>query len=66
MKDITRDIPITLTLPGAGIIVTMLTMPIINLRSKENTRLILPEGVLTTIDMSVKVIGTGGIDPKET
>ena len=65
MKDITRDIPIMLILPGKDIIVTVLIMPIINLRSKENTGLILPDGASTTIVMSVKIIGMGGIDPKE-
>jgi hypothetical protein len=65
MKDTTRDIPIMLILPGKDIIVTVLTMPIINLLSKENTGLILPDGASTTIVLSVKIIGTGGIDLKK-
>ena len=65
MKDITRDIPIIPTQPGADITVTMPTMPIINLLSKENTGLISPAGVSITNDLSMKVIGMEGIDLKE-
>jgi hypothetical protein len=62
MKDITRDIPITLTLRGTGTIVTRLTIPIIKSLSKENTGLISPDGASTTNVLSGKIIGMEGID----
>ena len=65
MKDITRDIPTTLILPGTGTIVTRLTIPIINPLSKENTGLILRDGASTMNVTSVKIIGTEGIDLKD-
>ena len=65
MKETIPDIPIIPIPPGTDIIVTVRTMPIINPLSKENTGLILPDGASTTIVMSVKIIGMGGIDLKE-
>jgi hypothetical protein len=62
MKDITRDIPTTLIPPGTGIIATRLTIPIINPLSKENTGLILPDVASTMTVLSVKIIGTEGIE----
>jgi len=64
MKDITPGIHTTLILPGTDIIVTVLTIPIINPLSKENTGLILPDGASITIVMSVKIIGTEGTELK--
>lgn len=64
MKGITRGIHTTLILPGTDITGMVLTMPIINLLSKENTGVILPAGASTMIVMSVKIIGTEGTDLK--
>jgi hypothetical protein len=54
--------PITPTLPGADIITTMFIITIITPLSKENTKLILRDGASTTNVLSVKIIGTEGID----
>ena len=62
MKDITRDMPITLILPGTGIIATRRTIHIINPHSKENTGLTSPDGASTMNVLSGKIIGMEGIE----
>jgi hypothetical protein len=66
MKEIILDIPITLILPGVGITMTALTIPITTPPSKENTGLILPDDASTMTVLSVKLIGMEGTDLIET